>query len=173
MTALMHAIGAKINAVSAAGQTPLTTAVAYNSHKVLRLLLDRWFEYSEFARRTGPHLLQIAAPYADIETVTILTYTSRFHLRYASCYALGDFMSRSITRPDATGKLILAFDGLIDIIKRGPPSPGHSDTLGLMESGLTYSNASDSDGDVFGNVTEILHSEGARPNLCRYKSWTF
>ena len=61
MTALVHAsrndnasfatllleYGANINATTTSGQTPLTTAVAYNSHNVLRLLLDRWFEYSE------------------------------------------------------------------------------------------------------------------------------
>ena len=186
MTALIHAsrkdnvsfatllleYGANINAASAAGQTPLTTAVAYNSHNVLRLLLDRWFEYSECPRLTGPHLLQIAALYADIETITILTDTNHFHLKYDSSYALGDFMSRLSERPDATDKLILAFDRLIDIIKRGPPSPGRGDTLGLMESGLAYSDASDSDGDVFENAMESLHLKVERPTLCRYKSRT-
>ena len=186
MTALIHAsrkdnvsfatllleYGANINAASAAGQTPLTTAVAYNSHNVLRLLLDRWFEYSECPRLTGPHLLQIAALYADIETITILTDTNHFHLKYDSSYALGDFMSRLNERPDATDKLIHAFDGLIDIIKRGPPSPGRGDTLGLMESGLAYSDASDSDGDVFENAMESLHLKVERPTLCRYKSRT-
>ena len=42
--------GADINATSSLGQTPLTTAIAYNSHDVLQLLLDRWFEHSECPR---------------------------------------------------------------------------------------------------------------------------
>ena len=57
-------------------------------------------------------------------------------------------MSRLIERPDATDKLILAFDGLIDIINRGLPSPGHHDTLGLMGSGMAFSDASESDDEV-------------------------
>ncbi len=38
---LLLEYGADINATSTLGQTPLTTAIAYNSHKVLQLLLDR------------------------------------------------------------------------------------------------------------------------------------
>ena len=167
---LLLEYGANINAASAAGQTPLTTAVAYNSHSVLRLLLDRWFEHSECPRLTGPHLFQIAALYADIETITILTDTNHFHLKYDSSYALGDFMSRLSERPDATDKLILAFDGFIDIIKRGPPTPGRGDTLGLMKSSLAYSDAGDSDGDMFENAMESFHPKVERPTLCRYKS---
>lgn len=55
MTALIHAArknnasfatilleyGANLNAISTAGQTPLTTAVVFNSHDVYQLLLDR------------------------------------------------------------------------------------------------------------------------------------
>lgn len=58
---LLLEYGANINTINTAGQTPLTIAVAYNSHNVLRLLLDCWFEYSEYPRLTGPHLLQITA----------------------------------------------------------------------------------------------------------------
>lgn len=170
MTALIHAsrrdnasfatllleYGANINATSAAGQTPLTTAVAYNSHNVLRLLLDRWFEYSECPRLTGPHLLQIVAIYADIETISILTDTDHFLLKYDSSYALADFISRLSERPDATEKLILAFEGLMDVIKQVPTLPDHHSTKGLMESGLTHSDASDSDSEEFENAVEIL-----------------
>lgn len=133
MTALTHAsrrdntsfatllleYGANINATSTSGQTPLTTAVAYNSHNILRLLLDRWFEYSVCPRLTGPHLLQIVALYADVETISILTDTDHFHLKYDSSYALGDFLIRLRERPDITEKLILAFDGLLEVIKQG------------------------------------------------------
>ena len=193
MTALIHAsgrdnasfgtllleYGANINATSAAGQTPLTTAVTYNSHNVLRLLLDRWFEYSECPRLTGPHLLQIVALYADIETISILTNTNHLHLKYDSSYALGDFVSRLSKRRDATEKLVLAFDGLMDVIKQGPFLPGRHGTEGLMESGLVHSDASDSDNEVFENAMESLHlgkefvQKADRPTICRFKSRTF
>lgn len=193
MTALIHAsrrnnasfatllleYGANINAISASGQTPLTTTVAYNSHNVLRLLLDRWFEYSECPRLTGPHLLQIVALYADIETISILMNTDHLHLKYDSSYTLGDFRNRLIGRPDATEKLVLAFDGLLGVIKHGPALPGHHGTETLMESGLVHSDASDSDSEVFENAMESLHlgkeflQKADRPIVCRLKSRTF
>ena len=52
-------------------------------------------------------------------------------------------MGRLIERPDVTDKLILAYDGLIDIIKRGPTSTDYSDTLSLLESCLAYSDTID------------------------------
>ena len=167
MTALIHASrkdnvsfatlllehGADINAASAAGQTPLTTAVACNSHSVLRLLLERWFEYSEYPRLTGPHLLQTAALHADIETITILPDTTFFRLEYDSSYTLSQAMGCLNERPDVTDKLVLAFDGLIDTFNRDSPSFGHHDTLSLMESGLASLDASISDSDVFEKVS--------------------
>ena len=193
MTALIHAsrrdnasfatllleYGANINATSAAGQTPLTTAVAYNSHNVLRLLLDRWFEYSECPRLTGPHLLQIVALYADIETVSILTKTDHLRLKYDSSYTLGDFRSRLNERPDAMEKLILAFDELMGVIMQEPALPGHRGTPRLMESGLAHSDASDSESEVFEIAMESFHREKElvlkpdRPAVCRFKSRTF
>ncbi|KAL8834483.1 MAG: hypothetical protein Q9170_003718 [Blastenia crenularia] len=126
--------GADINAVSSAGQTPLTTAVIYNSHNVLQLLLDRWFEYSECPRLKGPHLLQIIALYADPRTMEILTGTDHLVIKYDASYALGDFASRLNDRPDATEKLIQAFQGLLSVINRGPEM--HRSPESLMESGL-------------------------------------
>ena len=145
--------GANINAASAAGQTPLTTAVAFNSHNVLRLLLNRWFEYSECPRLTGPHLLHIAALYADIETITILTNAIHFHLEHDSARAIGESISRLNERSDVTDKLVLAFDELVDFVKRGSPSFGHRDALSLMESGLAYSDPSISDSEVFEKIS--------------------
>jgi len=176
---LLLEYGADINATSTAGQTPLTTAVAYNSHNVLRLLLDRWFEYSECPRLTGPHLLQLVALYADTETISILINTDHLHLKYDSSYALGDFISRLSERSDATRKLIMAFEELMGVIKLGPPSPGHYGTEDLMESGLAHSDASDSDNEIFENAMESLHlgkkylQKGDRPTVCRFKSMTF
>ncbi|KAI9746289.1 MAG: hypothetical protein M1835_002448, partial [Candelina submexicana] len=154
---LLLEYGANINATNTAGQTPLTTAVAYNSHNVLRLLLDRWFEYSKCPRLTGPHLLQIVALHADLETITILMNTDHLRLQYDSSYGLGDFTIRLNERSDATEKLILAFDELLGIIKQGPALPGHHDTASLMEAGLARSDSSDSDDEVFENALESLH----------------
>ena len=193
MTALIHAsrrdkasfatllleYGANINATSASGQTPLTTAVAYNSHNVLRLLLDRWFEYSECPRLTGPHLLQIVSLYADIETISILTKTDHLRLKYDSSYTLGDFRSRLNERPDAIEKLILAFDELMGVIMQEPALPGHRGTPRLMESGLAHPDTSDSESEVFENAMESFHREKElvhkpdRPTVCRFKSRTF
>ena len=147
MTALIHAsrrdktdfavllleYGADINAKSVAGQTPLTTAIAYNSHNVLQLLLDRWFEYTECPRLKGPDLLQIVALYADIGTMSILAATDHLLLKYDKDYGISDFKSRLDQRPDATEKLITAFEGLLDVIKQ---ESSFRTPEKLMESGL-------------------------------------
>ncbi|KAL8705358.1 MAG: hypothetical protein Q9201_001514 [Fulgogasparrea decipioides] len=125
---------ANINAVSGAGQTPLTTAITFNSHNVLQLLLDRWFEYSECPRLKGPHLLQIVALYADVRTMAILAATDHLVTNYDADYALGDFASRLSERPDATDKLIQAFEDLLSVINRGPEMCRSPESL--MESGL-------------------------------------
>lgn len=131
---LLLEYGADINATSTLGQTPLTTAIAYNSHDVLQLLLDRWFEYSACPRLKGPHLLQIAALYADIKTVHILTTTNHFKLKYDRSYLAGDFATRLRQRSDVTEKLVGAFEELISIIDKEPDD--RKDMQSLMESGL-------------------------------------
>ena len=125
---LLLEYGADINATSTLGQTPLTTAIAYNSHEVLQLLLDRWLEYSVCLRLKGPHLLQIAALYADIETINILMTTNHFKLKYDRSYVAGDFATRLRQRS------VTAFDNLINIIDKEPDS--RVGTASLMESGL-------------------------------------
>ena len=194
MTALIHAsrrdnvsfatllleYGANINATSAAGQTPLTTAIAYNSHNVLQLLLDRWFEYSECPRLTGPHLLQIVTLYADIETMAILTRTDHLLLKFDSKYATGDFISRLNQRADATEKLEVAFEELLSVIKQGPALTSYHDNESLVEPGLVRgkSNQSEDAEKVVVNAMESLHlekeiAETDRPSVCRFKSRTF
>lgn len=154
---LLLEYGANINAINSAGQTPLTVAVAYNSHNVLRLLLNRWFEYIECPRLIGPHLLQIVALHADLETITILINTDHLRLKHDSSYSLGDFTVRLNERADATEKLIIAFDELMAIIKQGPEFSGHHGAASLMEAGLAHSDTSDSDNEVFENALEGLH----------------
>ena len=154
---LLLEYGANINTINTAGQTLLTIAVAYNSHNVLRLLRDCWFEYSEYPRLTGPHLLQITAFYVDVETITILMNTDHLRLKYDLSYGLGDFTSRLSERPNAIEKLILAFDELIGIIKQGPALANHYDTASFMEAGQAHSDTSDSDNEIFENALENLH----------------
>jgi ankyrin repeat protein len=73
---LLLEYGADVNATSATGHTPLTTAIMHNGHDVLRLLLERWSEYSECPRLKGGHLLKLSAEFADLETILILTATN-------------------------------------------------------------------------------------------------
>lgn len=65
--------GADIKATSKNGLTSLTAAIIFNNHSVLRLLLDRWFEYTECPRLKGHHLLDLVIDYVGIETMSILT----------------------------------------------------------------------------------------------------
>ncbi|KAK8175049.1 ankyrin repeat-containing domain protein [Phyllosticta citrichinensis] len=110
---LLLEYGADINAASTTGATPLTTAITHNSHNVLRLVLDRWHEYSDCPRLRGPHLLPIAATYAGFETLQILAETDHLKLRHDRNYA----------RPDFSEKLAMAFDTLLDVINWSPPKP--------------------------------------------------
>lgn len=152
---LLLEYGADINAMSTLDQTPLTTAIAYNSHEVLQLLLDRWFQFSFCSRLKGPPLLQIAALYADIENIEILTTTNHFMLKYDRSYAIGDFATRLRQMSDVSEKLISAFEGLIGIIDREPDY--RKGTVGLMESGLL--SCPDSDLEIASSDASSDHNE--------------
>ncbi|KAL8758290.1 MAG: hypothetical protein Q9199_001592 [Rusavskia elegans] len=117
---LLLEYGANINATTTLGQTALTTAITHNSHRVLQLLLDRWFEYSDCPRLKGTHLLQIAAMYADIETIGILKSTDHFALSYDRSYIAADFATLLHKRWDAREELLTAFEELIQLIDRQP-----------------------------------------------------
>ena len=153
---LLLEYGANINATTALGQTPLTTAITHNSHKVLQLLLDRWFEYRECPRLQGTHWLQIAAMYADIATIEILKRTDHFALSYDRSSIAADFATLLHKRWDASEKLSVAFEELIhQLIDRQQPDAGrdsprstrsaplratheHMSEPNLMESGLLH-----------------------------------
>ncbi|KAJ5577124.1 ankyrin repeat-containing domain protein [Penicillium sp. DV-2018c] len=115
---LLLEYGADINAVSADGSTPLTTAITYNSHNVLRLILNRWHEYSVCPRLKGPDLLQIAALYADPETLRILAATDHLRMKYDDQYTLRDLGDRLRRRPDLTDDLALSFDNLLRVSRQ-------------------------------------------------------
>ncbi|KAI0143093.1 ankyrin repeat-containing protein [Xylariaceae sp. FL1272] len=129
LAVLLLEYGADINCVSVAGESPLTMSIIHNSHNVLRLLLDRWHEYSVCPRLKGPHLLDITASYADFETLQILADADHFRPRYDEGYTIGDFKSRLSERADISEKLVLAFDELLSILTTGPRPVERKPTL--------------------------------------------
>lgn len=129
--------GANINATSKDGRTPLTTAITYNNHHILQLLLDRWYEYSECPRLKGPNLLNLVVQYADLKTIEILSRASHLKLSYDNNYVLDQFAERIRGRPAVTDEIIEAFDALLDVLRQ--PRKTCSSRDSLMESGLLSS----------------------------------
>ena len=127
--------GADINATSKSGQTPLTTAISYNNHAVLHFLLERWFQYSECPHLKGPHLLELVAQYADLETISILASADHLKLRSDRTYTVSHFATRLSQRADTSEKLSHAFEDLLDAMAKEPP-PSYTSLEHRMESGL-------------------------------------
>lgn len=117
---LLLEYGADINATSATGETPLTTSITYNSHNVLRLFLERWQEYSACPRLKGPHLLETAALYADLDTIAILGASEHIRSSHDRQYVLGDFSTILSRRQDTTEKLAIAFEELLKTLATTP-----------------------------------------------------
>lgn len=133
---LLLECGADINATSVAGSTPLTTAIIHNSHSVLRLILDRWHEYTDCPRLKGPHLLHITAVYADIETLQILASINHLREFKDKSYGIGDFSNLLCQRAECTEKLSLAFEELLEVINSAPDTRKSPDQL--AESGHSH-----------------------------------
>lgn len=112
--------GANINATAKEERTPLTTAIIYNNHDVLLLLLDRWFEYTECPRLKGPHLLDLIVEHADVETMTILTNAKHLQFRRDNDYVLERSAAQLNNRLDLTDAMVAAFKGLLDTISDSP-----------------------------------------------------
>jgi ankyrin repeat protein len=123
-----------INVADVTGQTPLTTAITYNSYRVLQLLLDRWYEYSVCPRLQGAHLVEAAAKYADVETLKILNATNHFRFKYDKENCLVDFVEQLRARFDADNELVAAFQDQLSIIKQNPEMKERAERL--LESGL-------------------------------------
>lgn len=125
---------ADLNAANINQQTPLTTAIMYNSHGVLELLLEHWEEFSTCPRLKGPNLLEITALYADVKTVNLLAETNHFKLKYDANYSLTDFAKRLTERVDVTDELIHAFDVFLLVLNENPERPRSRESL--VEKGL-------------------------------------
>ncbi|KAK0752941.1 hypothetical protein B0T18DRAFT_423582 [Schizothecium vesticola] len=119
---------------SSNGQTPLTTAIQYNNHPVLRLLLERWFEYAERPRLTGPNLLEKVAQYADGETMLLLTATEHLRARKDSSYVLDHYHKVLKEWIDFSDKLGAAFEDLLSVLRM--EAEHHRGMASRMESGL-------------------------------------
>jgi ankyrin repeat protein len=130
---LLIEYGAEINMATITGETPLTTAITHNSHNVLRLFLERWHDYSTCPRLRGPHLLNITARYADLETIDILAHTDHFRLSHDGSYILGNFEKIIRERADATDKLTFAFNELLSIFQHAARLSHGAESL--MEAG--------------------------------------
>ncbi|KAK6357237.1 hypothetical protein TWF718_001560 [Orbilia javanica] len=131
---LLLEYSANINAKAKSGETVLSTAVIYNSHEVLRVLLERWSEYSRCPRLQAPHLLEIAALYADIKTLNILAESDHLRQQYDQGYVRSDFINRLMERIDVSDELILSFKNLASIISHDPKAS--KKLLNQLDSGL-------------------------------------
>lgn len=152
---LLLEYGADINTTSKNGQTPLTTAIQYNNHPVLRLLLERWFEYAECPRLTGPNLLEIVAQYADGETMLLLTAAEHLRVSKDSSYVLDHYHKVLEERIDFSDKPGAAFEDLLSVL-RMEAEHHHGGMASRMESGLLnpldrYVDCEDGDTDSSGS----------------------
>ncbi|KAF2420343.1 ankyrin [Tothia fuscella] len=131
---LLLEYGADIDAVTKDGQTPLTTAVTYNSRQVLQLLLDRWEVCSVCPRLQGPCLVNTAALYAEVETLQILVATDDFRLKYDRDYPRKDSSAHVSERYDTSEHLVETFQELTSVIQAyyDPTSK----TQSLLEIGM-------------------------------------
>lgn len=141
------------------GQTPLTTAIIYNSHDVLKLLLDRWQEYNSCPRLKGPHLLQVVAQYADLDTILIPSATTHFRLKYDMHYCIGEFETLLHDRHDADEKLTSAFAELLLIIREQVSEDS------LMERGVAFQPCSSPTSDHGSQSTGTEEFEDAMANI--------
>ncbi|KXX73195.1 Ankyrin repeat domain-containing protein 7 [Madurella mycetomatis] len=172
---LLLEYGADINATSKNGQTPLTTAIQYNNHPVLRLLLERWFEYTECPRLTGPNLLEKVAQYADVKTIMLLTAAEHLRVSKDSSYVLEHYNKILEERIDFSNKLGAAFEDLLSVLRMEAAHHRSHVFDSRMESGLLnpldrYLDCSDADTDssdlAFEDAKESLSpttNEGSEP----------
>jgi ankyrin repeat protein len=143
--------GADINAASKTGSTPLTTVVTHNSHSILRLILERWNEYTDCPRLKKENLLHIVAQYADVETLDILAKSDRLRMSYDRHYALSDFTCLLDKRPDLSQEILLAFNELLNIVNYMPDP---------KQGGGFFSNPPS-------RVNSKLDNDGNSPYFCR------
>lgn len=108
-------------------------------------------EYSECLRLKGPHLLDLAAMYADAETIHILSKSNHLRMWIDDAYTVGEFRERIREHAGVTAEIIEEFDILLDTLQRAANSTKSLEEI--MEQGLLSpdreSFASGDSDDVF------------------------
>lgn len=155
--------GANLNAVDNNGKTALTTAIMYNNHEVLWVLLDKWDKYGTCPRLAGPGLLNVAADFADLETISILSQSEHLKLRGDRGYVLAARAAERVRqRPNVSEDLIVAFEELLSLISEEEEftrSEKSEDSLlecGLLRRDISSSSVSDS---VFEDALDFVDME--------------
>lgn len=156
-TTILLEHGANINAIARDDRTPLTTAIMFNNHDILQLLLDRWFEYSECPRLSGPHLLDLTALYADAKTIRILSGSNHLRMRYDDGYVLEEFRERIRDRIGVTAEVIDEFDNLLNTLRRQTNlarSP-----VSILEEGFSSPDGDGDSVDIFEDAKDSIDSD--------------
>lgn len=113
-------------------------------------------------RLSGPDLLNIAADFADIETIRILAASEHLKIHGDEGYVLAAKSSDIIkNRPDVSEDLIVAFEELLSLMSDEHSEMGEE---GLLESGLLSgipSSLSDDGSNLimFEDALETLETE--------------
>ncbi|KAJ3493277.1 hypothetical protein NLG97_g4831 [Lecanicillium saksenae] len=150
---LLLEYGTNINACSKSMQTPLTAAIHYNNHAVLKMLLERWSDYQQCPRVSGPNLLDIVAQYADVKTIQLLTAADHLRARTDKLYLCEHYSSMIDSRNDGSEKLERAFEDLLSVLKTDSASQG--DRVRQMEEGILQTISDEnSDSSIFEDAKE-------------------
>ncbi|GAB7365782.1 hypothetical protein MBLNU230_g7117t1 [Neophaeotheca triangularis] len=151
--------GADLNAMSNNGRTPLTTAIMHNNHEVLKIFIEKCYEYIVAAARLrGPQLLPIIAEYADYETMSILASSNplkvSYDLRPESLAATSRVLKG---RRDYSDKLAMAFEELITIVQAKTSAAASLESA--LESGVYYSARSSVRSDLAEALSGLRSAE--------------
>lgn len=176
---LLLEYGADLNAMSRNGQTPLTTAIIHNNHPVLRLFVDRCYEYmttnrfngestSATSQRTpslsysmtpadypiGPKILPIIAEHADVETINILASVHPLKVSYDLSFdSIAANRSLLEQRRDYDEKLADAFNELIAIATAEIEETRSVESV--LESGFFLSAQSTFNSELAGAISTL------------------
>ena len=135
---LLLEYGATLNAASRNGQTPLTTAIIHNNHRVLQLFVDRCHEYMTTMRFDGPEILPVIAEHADVSTINIIASVHPSKVKYdLSPDVLAKNRSILEQRRDYDETLGSAFADLISIVQADAEEVKSIDSV--LESGFFLS----------------------------------
>jgi ankyrin repeat protein len=178
---LLLEYGANLNAMSSNGQTPLTTAIIHNNHPVLRLFVDRCYEYMTTNRFNGesssatsnqhrasptrpmthtnypiigPKILPIIAEHADVETINILASVHPLKVSYDLSFdSIAANRSLLEQRRDYDEKLADAFDELIAIATAEIEETKSVESI--LESGFFLSAQSTFNSELAGAISAL------------------